>query len=81
MEFTLKKILEVVNPKVLSVIKERHRNKPIYLANIIKELHREGYVNDEVYNGWITLIEIRNCVVHNNAIPESNRIFYLDDLK
>jgi len=81
MEFSLKKMLEIVNPKVLSVIRERRRNKPIYFRSIIKELHREGYVNDKAYNGWITLIEIRNCVVHNNAIPESNRTLYLDDLK
>ncbi len=81
LEFSLKKMLETINPKVLSVIKERRRNKPIYLRSIIKELHREGYVNDEAYNGWITLIEIRNCVVHNNAIPESNRTLYLNGLK
>ena len=81
LEFSLKKMLETINPKVLSVIKERRRNKPIYFRSIIKELHREGYVNDKAYNGWITLIEIRNCVVHNNAIPESNRTLYLDDLK
>jgi len=81
LEFSLKKMLEIVNPKVLSVIKERRRNKPIYLRSITKELHRVGYVSDKAYNGWITLIEIRKCVVHNNAIPESSRILYLDDLK
>lgn len=42
----------------------------VYLRNIIKRSEGEGLVDPSTRRDWDSLIAIRNCVVHNNAIPD-----------
>jgi hypothetical protein len=42
----------------------------IYLSDVIKRSEIEGLMDSSTRRDWDGLISIRNCVVHNNAIPD-----------
>ena len=43
-----------------------------YLSGIMARSHRSGLIDDEDRDLWKFAIELRNCIVHNNAIAERN---------
>ena len=82
-EFSIKNSLEFINPSILRSIRTRkskgrkHKRVHIHLRDIIKELKRRRCIGDDVYNNWLVLIEIRNLVVHNNTIADSDKVLYI----
>jgi hypothetical protein len=45
----------------------------IYLRKIVESSRQEGWINDQESQDWDGVVEIRNSVVHNNAIADVNR--------
>jgi len=86
-EFSLKDAVRIVDPSILKSIEARKsrgcRRKRvfIYLRDIVEELKNRNCMSDEVYGNWITLITIRNLVVHNNAIADSNKVLRIGDME
>ncbi len=86
-EFSVKNSLKQVNPDILNSIikkKKKHGRKGkrvrIYLRDIVGELKNRGCITDEAYKIWEALIEVRNAVVHNNAIADEDRAFQVGDI-
>lgn len=46
--------------------------KNLYLRSIMRN-SKDILINSNQFNDWAILIDIRNCVVHNNAYPRDNR--------
>lgn len=42
----------------------------IYLRNIVKEFKNRGNLSPQDASLWDSIIELRNCIVHNNAISD-----------
>ena len=86
-EFSLKDAVGVIDPSIMKDIetrksKGRKRKRVfIYLRDIVEELKNRNCMSDEVYGNWITLITIRNLVVHNNAIADSNKVLRIGDME
>ena len=86
-EFSLKDTVRVIDPSIMKDIetrksKGRKRKRVfIYLRDIVEELKNRKCLSDEVYGNWITLITIRNLVVHNNAIADSNKVLRIGDME
>ncbi len=54
-------------PLADSLVKSKDRF--VYLSYIIKRSEKNGLVDSNACRDWDGLIAVRNCVVHNNAIP------------
>ncbi|PBP76930.1 hypothetical protein CCL19_02900 [Pseudomonas syringae] len=48
------------------------RNKHIYLSGIIETSHKEGLISEDIQQKWRALIQLRNCLVHNNGIANQD---------
>lgn len=47
----------------------------------MKELKERECISGEVYSNWVTLIGIRNLVVHNNAIADEDKVLRVGDIE
>lgn len=56
------------NPEKLGSIEKRYGR--IYLRDIIGKSHAIGIINHENYELWEGLLNLRNILVHNNAISD-----------
>jgi len=45
------------------------------LRSVIKESHKLNLISDEHYQNWISLQDMRNAIIHNNAIVEKRSVF------
>ena len=86
-EFSLKDAVRVIDPSIMKSIetrksKSRKRKRVfIYLRDIVEELKSKKCMSDEVHGNWVALITIRNLVVHNNAIADSNKVLRIGDME
>ena len=53
----------------------------IYLRKIVREARNAEIIDESEYKVWKTLIAIRNSIVHNNAVADSNAECSLDGLE
>ncbi len=44
----------------------------VSFKSVIKRLKRNNIINNNEYADWDVHREIRNCLVHNNAVPSKN---------
>jgi hypothetical protein len=53
------------------------RGQHVYLSDIMRNSNSKDFnlIDDDEYNDWQNLIFLRNCIVHNNGVSESDRIF------
>jgi len=49
----------------------------VYLRDIIQESARAGMISRHMEHGWSGILELRNMLVHNNAIAERTQAFEL----
>lgn len=47
----------------------------VYLSDIMRNSNGCNLIDDDQYADWQNLIFLRNCIVHNNAVSESDKIF------
>lgn len=62
----------------LNLPDDRHvkgAKKGFSLRRIVGRSHELGLINDDQYNSWISLQDMRNAIVHNNAIVEETKTF------
>src|SRR6266566_658141 len=60
------------HPNCLTVPQSR-----VYLRGIIQESARAGMISRHMEHGWSGILELRNMLVHNNAIAERTQAFEL----
>src|SRR6266566_910578 len=58
------------HPNCLTVPQSR-----VYLRGIIQESARAGMISRHMEHGWSGILELRNMLVHNNAIAERTQAF------
>jgi len=68
-EYSLKTLFGQISSKCPEIENE---TEYLYLRKIIEKLKDAGYVDDKDWNSWRGLIDVRNVVVHRNAIPDKN---------
>ncbi|OAE16615.1 hypothetical protein A2T76_10655 [Pseudomonas brenneri] len=51
----------------------------IYLSSIITKSFKANIINENSQTLWQGLNQLRNCLVHNNGIPDKNRTYVIDD--
>jgi hypothetical protein len=51
------------------------RGQYVYLSDIMRNSKGCNLIDDDQYDDWHNLIFLRNCIVHNNAVSDSDRIF------
>jgi len=51
------------------------KGQHLYLSDIMRNSKDFGLIDDDEYDDWQNLIFLRNCIVHNNAVSESDKIF------
>jgi len=51
------------------------RGQHVYLSDIMRNSRDFSLIDDDEYDDWQNLILLRNCIVHNNAVSESDKIF------
>ncbi|OCH01512.1 hypothetical protein A6E10_18710 [Aliivibrio fischeri] len=74
-EFLAKKIT-LNNEDIFGVFNGR-----VYLFNIMKKSKSLGLIDESTFNLWSGLIELRNTIIHNNAISEKNVIYNYSTVK
>ena len=52
----------------------------VYLSTIVKSCREAEIISDEQHEVWKCLIEVRNAVVHNNAIADRDVVYRVGDL-
>lgn len=53
----------------------------IYLGAIMQRSKNSGLISNGDYGDWDNLIDIRNCVIHNNAIPDDDKVISIGKVK
>jgi hypothetical protein len=53
----------------------------IYLSNIIKESFKNGIINQEEKDKWDRLIWMRNLMVHNNGVADTDDTYLIDEVR
>lgn len=85
-EYCLKETLKVARGRITSIpqLKELRRDllagTRVYLRRITRQCRRAGIIDDEQYRVWECLIEVRNAIVHNNAIADRNIEYRINDI-
>jgi len=78
-EYTIKEIIAYnKNENFRDFIISWESGDFISFNNIIKRLKEMGIINDFELRNWDAHREIRNCIVHNNSIPNINVKYDLD---
>jgi len=57
-----------------------NRGRFVYLSNIMKKSQTKGLITESAYHDWDGLIAIRNCMVHNNGIPDRDDSYTIGKL-
>lgn len=52
----------------------------IYLRRIISNSEKRELIDDKAKEEWHGLIQIRNCIVHNNAISDHDANYVIGEL-
>jgi hypothetical protein len=51
------------------------KGQHVYLSDIMRNSKDCNLIDDDEYDDWQNLIFLRNCIVHNNAVSDSDRTF------
>lgn len=73
-EYIMKKTLgESIKGPITSWFSNKIKSgKRVYLRNIIDQSRKKGVIDNVQYASWTGMIELRNAIVHNNAIADKN---------
>ena len=84
-EISVKDAVRSIDPNILKSIETRKSGSRkrvfIYLRDVVKELENRESLSNVMYDNWVTLIIIRNLVVHNNAIADSDMVLHIDSVE
>ena len=58
-----------------------NRGRKIYIKDVINISHDLGIIDEDSKNNWSCLIEIRNLLIHNNAVCEFEETKTIRDLR
>lgn len=84
LEYSTKELLKIINeenlpPELKELKNELQQGKRIYLRRIMDKSREAKLIDNEQYRTWEGLIEIRNVIIHNNAIADRTETFKLSD--
>ena len=86
-EYCAKVILKTVDTQRIKQlnanlqIKMEKGKKRVYLSSIMELSWNAEFIDDEQYQAWKGLWEIRNTVVHNNAIADKDVKYKIGDIE
>ena len=65
---------------LLKVICRQKGRKRVYLSGILRESKRKKMIDGMQHRSWRGMIELRNAMVHNNAIADRNITLTIGDM-
>lgn len=77
-EYSAKASVSLYADHSLAGTLQRCRGRFLYLSDIVRNSVESSMVDGR---DWEGLIAIRNCVVHNNAIPEQTQTYRIGDME
>lgn len=82
MEFTAKDLIQSYPEESPSreLFMTKNKNKYIYLRDIMANSKKEELIDGDMLVEWKHIIDIRNCVVHNNARAWENETYTIGRL-
>jgi len=81
-EYSAKETLKTVSEKSFKQLREMLRgSKRVYLRAIMKKSREIGLIDEKQYKTWQGLIEVRNAIVHNNAIADIDAKYEINDME
>jgi uncharacterized protein YutE (UPF0331/DUF86 family) len=84
-EYCAKVILKTVDTEQIKQLSAhlqiKKGKKRVYLSSIMKKSRDAGLIDEEQYQAWKGLLEIRNTVIHNNAIADETIEYKISDIK
>ena len=82
-EFCMKEALSrLLNNKLSKwYSKKMKKGKRMYLRTIIIESEKIGIIESNELDYWKCILDVRNCLIYNNAIPDKNNRLDLDGIK
>ena len=82
-EFCMKEKLRLFQDNGLSkwYTEKLDDSKPVYMRSIVKESEKNGIITTKELEFWECLIDVRNFMVHNNAIADKTEICDLDGIQ
>lgn len=72
-EYSAKLTVEYYGDHPIAKRLRQTKRNDLYLSDIMRNSHSENLLLDNVYDEWSTLINVRNCIVHNNSISHRNK--------
>ena len=86
-EYSMKKIIKEAMDGPLVEWYHKLRDSPhvvgaklgFSLRSVVEQSKRIGIVTEEYYQNWISLQDMRNAIIHNNAIMEEKSEFIVGD--
>lgn len=60
--------------------KQQQQERRIYLSGIMGQSKRTGLIDSKSLKSWDCILEVRNLIVHNNAIADRDRIYQIDGM-
>ena len=73
-EFSAKRAAKLY-PYILDIDFSKRR----YLRHVLEKSADKGLIDSGTFRQWCDLLEIRNCVVHNNSISDVDKIIRFPD--
>jgi hypothetical protein len=81
-EYTAKEMLKMANTNSFEYLRAKLQSgKRVHLSEIIERSKKITLIDVEQYETWRALIEVRNAVVHNNAIADIDGGYKIDDIE
>jgi hypothetical protein len=67
--------------RIMEMIGKRRGRYWLYLSRITKESKKKKLIEKPEYKSWTGMIELRNAIVHNNAIADRTATLKIGELK
>jgi len=81
-EYSAKEMLKMANTSSFEYLRTKLQSgKRVYLSEIIERSKKITLIDEQQYGIWRALIEVRNAVVHNNAIADIDGGYEIDDIE
>lgn len=81
-EYSVKETLKIIENEYFRKLKKRlHSGKRVYLGEILGVSKNKGMIDEMQFRTWQGVLEIRNAIVHNNAIADKEGEYVIDGTK
>lgn len=79
MEYCMKETMNLYpNLSLAKWCRKQQQRRRVYLSGIVAESERIGIINNTDYKFWNCIVDVRNSVVHNNAIADKDKTCQVD---